>query len=409
MTEGAGSRRPKGTGSLRHIGDDRWQITIKIGGRRLSRVFSARNATDANRTADSVRLDLMAKHGRTFTDDGAMREQRRRWTVERYFNYYFDTWAELNLAATTRRRYRQLSKNQVLPHIGTRPIAEVTPSDLSRLYAALAEPESSVRPGRTLSGLTIWHVHRFIEAVFTFAVDVEADLDLNPARKTRPRVPRCPRRPRAVDVSEVERFLDSARHEIPDHYTSIMIPAHIGTRRGETVALRWSDFDFERGSVTVSRACSRTPEDGTIIKQTKTGKARDIPIDPDTIAELKTHMRSQRERRILLGEAWMGAMNPQDDYVCADYTGEVMNPDHYSHVFRSFATSCGFSHITPHVLRHAWVSQMIALGFDAVTIASMSGHSPDVLLTTYAHAFDARKREAVDALAAARREARAAR
>jgi hypothetical protein len=52
---------------------------------------------------------------------------------------------------------------------------------------------------------------------------------------------------------------------------------------------------------------------------------------------------------------------------------------------------------------------MIALGFDAVTIASMSGHSPDVLLTTYAHAFDARKREAMDALAEARKQARAAR
>jgi len=51
---------------------------------------------------------------------------------------------------------------------------------------------------------------------------------------------------------------------------------------------------------------------------------------------------------------------------------------------------------------------MIALGFDAVTIASMSGHSPDVLLTTYAHAFDGRKREAMDALAEARKQAQTA-
>ncbi len=51
---------------------------------------------------------------------------------------------------------------------------------------------------------------------------------------------------------------------------------------------------------------------------------------------------------------------------------------------------------------------MIALGFDAVTIAAMSGHSPDVLLKTYAHAFDGRKREAMEALGAARLAARAA-
>jgi hypothetical protein len=51
---------------------------------------------------------------------------------------------------------------------------------------------------------------------------------------------------------------------------------------------------------------------------------------------------------------------------------------------------------------------MIDLGFDAVTIAAMSRHSPDVLPTTYAHAFDTRKREAMDALGKARNEARAA-
>jgi len=40
---------------------------------------------------------------------------------------------------------------------------------------------------------------------------------------------------------------------------------------------------------------------------------------------------------------------------------------------------------------------MISLGYDAVTIASMSGHSPDVLLRIYGHAFEKRRREAVDA------------
>jgi hypothetical protein len=38
----------------------------------------------------------------------------------------------------------------------------------------------------------------------------------------------------------------------------------------------------------------------------------------------------------------------------------------------------------------------------------MSGHSPEVLLTVYAHAFDTRKREAMDALGAARKAVRAA-
>jgi integrase len=86
-----------------------------------------------------------------------------------------------------------------------------------------------------------------------------------------------------------------------------------------------------------------------------------------------------------------------------------MRPDTFGLAFRTLCKQHKVVGMTPHLLRHAWVSQMIALGFDAVTIAAMSGHSPDVLLRIYAHAFDARKREAMDALGEARKAARAAR
>jgi integrase len=400
-------RRPKGTGSLRHIDGDRWQVTIKIGSRRLSRTFIARNATEANRNADAVRVELMADSSRVVTDDDVEREQRRKWNVEQYFGYYFEKWAAFNLAATTRRRYRQLLKNQVLPHMGKRLMTEVTPSDLSRLYATLAEPESSKRKGQSLSGLTIWHVHRFIEAVYTFAVEVEGDFESNPARKTRPQIARESRKPPAVDVAEVERFLAVAREHAPELYPALMVPAHLGTRRGETMALRWSDIDLDGGSVTVRRSAAYTQEEGLVVKSTKTGKVRSIPLDPDTASEFKAQMTAQRKRRVFYGPAWRGEPASADDYVCANHDGSPMNPDRYSYAFREFAIGHGFAHVTPHVLRHAWVSQMIALGFDAVTIAAMSGHSPEVLLATYAHAFDSRKREAMNALAEARRQARA--
>jgi len=75
---------------------------------------------------------------------------------------------------------------------------------------------------------------------------------------------------------------------------------------------------------------------------------------------------------------------------------------------RRNAHAHGFEKVTPQVLRHTFVSQLISLGFDTVTIASMSGHSADVLLKVYAHAFDKRKREAMDALGEARTAAKKA-
>ncbi len=402
------ARRTKGSGSLRHLDGDRWQITVKTGEKRYSRTFEAKNATEAERLAAAVRVALVDDVQRVHTSEDVSREARRGWTLKRYMDYYFDRWAPYHLAATTRERYRQLADNQVVPNLGKKKMAEVTPSDLARLYTKLAEPGANHRDGKALSGVTIWHVHHFIEAVFTFAVEVEGDFELNPARKTKPSIARESRKPPAVDVATVERFLAVAKKKADPLLPGLMIPAHLGTRREETLALRWSDFDCERKSVTIRRAVVHTKEDGTIVKSTKTSKVRTIPLDADMLDEFKALVKPQRERRIAYGRGWRGASSANDDYVCAAHDGAVMTPDTYSYAVRCFANNNGFTDITVGVLRHAWISQMIALGFDAVTIASMSGHSAEVLLNTYAHAFDARKREAIDALAEARKQAQTA-
>lgn len=409
MSTTTGQRRPKGTGSLRHLGGDRWQVTIKQGSTRLSRVFHARNATEANRAADAVRVDLLTDRTRQKNAVGVEREQRRGFTVEQYVEHYFSEWAPHNLQNTTRRRYRQVADNQIIPRIGRVRMAEVTPADLTAMYAALAT-KGAGRYGRTLSGPTIWTVHAVMRAIFTFAVEVQGDFPTNPAasKVARPRVPKDGSKRRALDVEQVEQFVAISRAKAPEIAVPVMLSAYLGTRRGETLALRWSDVDFEACEVTIRRAVTQTPNDGVAIKSTKTDKERTVPLDAHTVVELKATQRAQRERRLALGRGWQGADTPDDDYIAAALDGSITAPNDFSNGFRTLAKQNGLAHITPHLLRHAWVSQMIALGFDAVTIATMTGHSPDVLMRTYAHAFDRRKREAVDALGAAREAARAA-
>jgi len=408
MTNTPRQRRPKGSGSLRHISGNRWQVTVKNGRRRHSRVFTARNATEANKTADALRVELRQDCERRVDTADVERAQRQAWTVEQYIAYYFREWAPYHLANTTRERYSQITKNQVIPHIGRMRMSEVTPADLTAMYAALAT-KGSRRYGGTLSGQTIWTVHSVMRAIFTFAVDIQGDFERSPAgsKAARPNVDRHGRTPRALDVSEVEQFVSLARDKAPDIAVPIMLAAYLGTRRGETLALRWCDLDLRKSEVTVSRSVTQTTSEGVTIKSTKTGRQRTIPLDAHTVGELKSIQRAQREQRLRLGPAgWRGAASPAEDYIAANMIGELIEPDFFANSFRTLTKQNKLTHITPHVLRHAWVSQMIALGFDAVTIATMTGHSPDVLMRTYAHAFDKRKREAVEALGEARKAAR---
>jgi integrase len=268
--------------------------------------------------------------------------------------------------------------------------------------------------GGRLSAATITKVHNVLGAIFSFAVDVQKDLPVNPVhdKSAKPNVSDNDEwredvdKAKALDVAEVSRFVDLARAGMPSEvFAAILVSARLGLRRGEALALQWRDVDYKAQRVTVRRAVSQASvgepvegqkrETSVTVKPTKTNKVRYIPIGDQLIADLRRIQAKQVTAR-LASTSWKGGKTPAQDYITATPTGAVLEPEDYTSRFRSLAKSHDLA-VTPHVLRHSWCSQMIALGYDAVTIASMSGHSPDVLLRIYGHAFDARKREAVDA------------
>lgn len=407
----ASRRRPKGSGSLRHFGGDRWQVCVNRGGKRITRVFHAANATEANRAADAVRIQMLADFECKQDLSAAERSRRQSWTVTDYTEYYLTTYAPLHLEPTSYRRYEQIIRNNIRPHIGKQRMSEVTPQDLQALYHRLSQDGARLRGQGPLSGSTIWTVHQVVRAVFTFAVEIQGDFASNPAatKAATPKAQRSTRKPKALDVAEVEQFVALARdHSSPIIADAILLSAYLGTRTGETVGLRWSDLDSDALELHVRRGVTHTQRHGLRVKSTKNGKERVIPLDAYTLSMLKRMQIEQRMRRLQFGRGWQGAPSADEDYMCADEDGAVLLPSRFGQAFRTLAKRLGRADITPHVLRHAFVSQLIVMGFDAVTIASMTGHSPEVLLREYAHAFDKRRREAFEALGEARRAARSA-
>lgn len=403
--------RQYGTGSLRHLGDDRYRFQVRHDGALLSRVFRAKNGTAANKATGAIRLELIEKHEQRKAAGGVEREQRQEWTVQRYADYYLERWASVHLASTTRRRYTGVIETNIKPNIGKMRMRDVTPTTLQELYRKLGDKGARQRGGDgALSGPSIWMVHNVMRALFSFAVDVQGDFPTNPAasKAAKPNVPRTGSAKRAVDVVEVEQLVKLACEDVPQIAVPVMLSAWLGTRRSETLALQWRDVDLEAAEVTIRRSVTQTPADGVVVRETtKTDRARTVPIDANTAAALKTARTKQLEARLSFGAGWRGGRTPDLDWVCALPDGAMIEPEFFANTFRAFSERNKTS-ITPHLLRHAFVSQLIAAGFDAVTISAITGHSPDVLLRTYAHAFDDRKRQAIETLEKARVAARAA-
>jgi integrase len=88
------------------------------------------------------------------------------------------------------------------------------------------------------------------------------------------------RRP-TVTATEVRQLLD---HVQGDRYAAAWHLALSGLRRGEIAALRWSDVDFQPGTLAISR--NRLRFGDQIVEGTVKSKAsaRNLPL-PDTLAD----------------------------------------------------------------------------------------------------------------------------
>src|SRR6202011_5951087 len=105
-----------------------------------------------------------------------------------------------------------------------------------------------------ISPATVRKVRTVLSAVMSFAVSMEY-ADSNPVMKVPPPEQTASGRV-APTIEETARILLAAEESDPEFLAYLWRAAEEGGRRGETLALRWSDVDFDIGTVTIQRVIS---------------------------------------------------------------------------------------------------------------------------------------------------------
>ena len=307
----------------------------------------------------------------------------------------WEGWAATQVSAKTLERYRELATHHIRPHLGGARIQKVKTVHFAELYGKL---QASKPAGVGLAPRTIGHVHRLLHRVFGHAVKW-AVIANNPVTAAEP--PRV--QSKEIEIlapDQIAIVLRALRGR--SLYPVAVIGLATGMRRGEIVALRWSDVDLDAGKIRVERSLEQTAA-GLVFKEPKTKAGRrTITIPPSIVAELRTHWRQQQELRLALGMGKAGS----DDLVVPRPDGSPWPPDRLSTTWPKTIARLKLPKVTLHALRHTHVSQLIAAGLDVVSVSRRIGHSnPTVTLTVYAHLFgntDERAAAAVeDALAGA--------
>jgi integrase len=194
----------------------------------------------------------------------------------------------------------------------------------------------------------------------------------------------------APSPDEVQRIIEAAEATEPALAGLLLLAALTGARRGELCALRWSDVDWQAGTLRVARSIYEAAGGGWGEKDTKTHQVRRIGLDELGLEILRRH-RAQVDA--LASE--LGVTLAPDAFVFSRSPAglEPIRPDVVSKFTKRVAVKAGVdTHL--HSLRHFSATQAIAAGFDAVTVSTRLGHAdPSITLRVYSHAVEQRDRE----------------
>src|SRR5690242_9895014 len=129
-----------------------------------------------------------------------------------------------------------------------------------------------------------------------------------------------------------------------------------GLRRGEALALRWSDLDLAKRTLRVDRNLVVDPEANRLVWQRpKTAKSRrTIDLDPTTVEALKRHRKRQAAERLAadVHNVWPTGKDPAVDLVFTDEVGQPINPHTVSRRFDAAVKRAKVERIRLHDCRH---------------------------------------------------------
>jgi integrase len=277
-------------------------------------------------------------------------------------------------------------RKHFLPRVGDVQLSKPRPVDIDHLYTRWRNSgmsESSVR-----------RMHNLFHSAVGQAIRWDL-IPTNPAdRIERPQPARSKRKAPPDEI--LRALIDAAA---PDHACYLRLAAVTGARRGQLVALRWSDLDLTAGSVLFTRAHARV-KGGVAEKTTKADVDYGIALDPETIEALRAHRKRCVERALATGVTL-----PPHAFVFARPTapdGSVAwSPTAASAAFARLRDRVpGADSVRAHDLRHWLATSMFADGYDPVTVAGRSGwSSPAVPMKVYGHFAPARDQAAAASLA----------
>ncbi|MCL2248640.1 MAG: site-specific integrase [Oscillospiraceae bacterium] len=279
-------------------------------------------------------------------------------TVEDWAGQWLDIYKKGSVTHTTYRCYKNYVSH-IIPEIGTLKLEDVRPAHVKKLINNISTK------GYSLSLMK--HVRTTLNQLFEAAQENKLCTD-NPARKLK--LP-SKAKPEIKVFSEAD--LKTMLKFIPTHSfgISMTLLLYTGLRRGELLALQWSDIDMKASTLTVRQALVEA-EKGFTYDVPKDKESREVYLHPKLAAALETAPRAGL-------------------FVITDEKGFPMCPrkwhDNYVQFFNDLNATLEeeekVSYLSPHKCRHTFATYWLKGGADLRSVQTALGHSTIVMTELY--------------------------
>lgn len=301
------------------------------------------------------------------------------------------------LSPTTYEYYCRAIQLKILPALGHHKIKDIKPVHVQAFVNQLCNIEKKNRNGstssETLSPATIRRNLTILQSIMKLAVKRRIISD-SPARSELLDIPKVTApKVEIFTKQEAAEMLAALENESLQFQVLIQLAIMTGARRGELVALKFSDIDKETGKITIERAAVKLKGKAPETKPPKDYEIRTVTVSPECIELIEQLEQEKHLEAVRFGSQWVGG-----DWLFTQWNGEMMNPQTPTKQFSKFLSRHGFRHRKFHSLRHTSATLLLYGGVSLKQVQGRLGHGDIETTNKYLHCLSEADEEAAGVL-----------